>query len=342
MAKIKHTIEKLKEQVFESKHYGKFVILNEEPKTETSPNERRMKIKFLNTGNEKVVQLSNILNKNVRDSGNPDPSTPRIYELEPLDFDEVYPTINNGPTKIVKDYGKKYPNRPKERMVRIKFINTGYEKDVTLRALKDGYVRDDTIVFGNNTNAVVLNEHLIRAMLRHKYDGMIARCYNPKRRDYHMYGGAGITVCDRWKDSFEDFMTDVKSMLGYNLFLMYPNSYRIDKDYTQMTKPKHLQIYSPETCLWMERYSNDTLLAQMNHTQYNGVTCNVNGFFALIYNANYCNLLSYGPFIDVDSAARFFIIQPQPIEVLNKLPACPIPTPGLIRFKQMTQMYRLI
>lgn len=36
-----------------------------------------------------------------------------------------------------------------------------------------------------------------------------ARCFNPKNRSYHDYGGRGITMCDRWKNDFESFLEDV-------------------------------------------------------------------------------------------------------------------------------------
>lgn len=38
---------------------------------------------------------------------------------------------------------------------------------------------------------------------------MIQRCYNPKRFNYERYGGIGVTVCQRWRDSFLAFLTDV-------------------------------------------------------------------------------------------------------------------------------------
>jgi len=35
------------------------------------------------------------------------------------------------------------------------------------------------------------------------------RCLNPNNRDYASYGGRGIIVCDRWRDSFENFLADM-------------------------------------------------------------------------------------------------------------------------------------
>jgi hypothetical protein len=41
------------------------------------------------------------------------------------------------------------------------------------------------------------------------WSGMIARCYNPNVRGWLNWGGRGITVCEHWKESFEQFLQDM-------------------------------------------------------------------------------------------------------------------------------------
>lgn len=41
------------------------------------------------------------------------------------------------------------------------------------------------------------------------WSGMKTRCYNPQFKDWHLYGGKGITVCGRWKLAFHYFFEDV-------------------------------------------------------------------------------------------------------------------------------------
>jgi hypothetical protein len=38
---------------------------------------------------------------------------------------------------------------------------------------------------------------------------MIQRCTNPNRKCYKNYGAKGVTVCQRWHDSFENFLEDM-------------------------------------------------------------------------------------------------------------------------------------
>ncbi len=41
------------------------------------------------------------------------------------------------------------------------------------------------------------------------YKSMVQRCTNRNSPEYHRYGGRGISVCQRWLDSFENFLSDM-------------------------------------------------------------------------------------------------------------------------------------
>src|ERR1700675_319326 len=65
---------------------------------------------------------------------------------------------------------------------------------------------------------------------------MIQRCTNHKHPDWYLYGGRGITVCERWRTSFENFLVDLGTR---------PTSkHSIDR------WPYNNRGYSPDNCRW--------------------------------------------------------------------------------------------
>lgn len=48
-----------------------------------------------------------------------------------------------------------------------------------------------------------------RRKMRSNWGNMIHRCYSPKCQTFPSYGGRGITVCARWRESFANYLEDV-------------------------------------------------------------------------------------------------------------------------------------
>jgi hypothetical protein len=74
-----------------------------------------------------------------------------------------------------------------------------------------------------------------RTTVYRTWQGMISRCYNPKNPAFHHYGGRGIGVCSRWKDSFENFLSDMGERPSRN--------HSIERKNVNGN-------YAPDNCIW--------------------------------------------------------------------------------------------
>lgn len=60
-----------------------------------------------------------------------------------------------------------------------------------------------------NTRAALTKHGMSRTRPYRIWRDMINRCHYEAYPERHLYGGRGITVCQRWRDSFEEFIADM-------------------------------------------------------------------------------------------------------------------------------------
>ena len=85
---------------------------------------------------------------------------------------------------------------------------------------------------------------------------MMARCYNPKNKDYPNYGGRGIAVAQEWQNS-TNFLNDMKPGWKPKLTLN-----RIDNN----------KNYSKKNCNWATRLEQNNNTRKNRFIEYNGIT----------------------------------------------------------------------
>lgn len=85
---------------------------------------------------------------------------------------------------------------------------------------------------------------------------MLNRCYREKNANYKHYGGRGIMVCERWRSSFSEFLSDMGSR---------PDRHSLERVDCNGN-------YNPGNCVWVDlsRQSRNTRANRM--LTYRGVT----------------------------------------------------------------------
>ena len=85
----------------------------------------------------------------------------------------------------------------------------GTEKVIRGNALLNGKVLSCKCLHREQLGALRRTHGRGRTAAYKRWTAMKQRCSNPKDPQFSEYGGRGITVCDRWRDSFEAFLEDM-------------------------------------------------------------------------------------------------------------------------------------
>jgi hypothetical protein len=89
------------------------------------------------------------------------------------------------------------------------------------------------------------------------YHTMLKRCLDKMHKQYKGYGGRGITVCDRWRESFENFFEDMG----------IPPT-----DKHQIDRINNNGNYEPNNCRWVTNKENCRNKRNCKMLSYRGIT----------------------------------------------------------------------
>lgn len=95
---------------------------------------------------------------------------------------------------------------------------------------------------------------------------MKQRCCNPKSTQYYLYGARGITICQRWLDSFKNFLEDMGNKPD--------NSYTIDRIDVNGN-------YEPSNCKWSTKIEQGNNRRDNRWITYKGERYTISNFARL-------------------------------------------------------------
>lgn len=126
-------------------------------------------------------------------------------------------------------------DRTPDRHIRYKCAcDCGSEVITTGRRLRAKKIPSCGCAFKGENNPKRIDNPCKRHPLYKIYTGIKTRCFNKNSIPYANYGGRGITMCDRWVESFWNFVEDMPPR---------PEGYSIDRIDNE-------KGYFKENCKW--------------------------------------------------------------------------------------------
>lgn len=180
---------------------------------------------------------------------------------------------------------------------KIKFLLTGFEKEISRSCMTKGEVRDPyyPIYYGVGCLGQVKAEDHKKEL--YIWRAMLYRCYDKNHSSYCLYGGKGVTLCKRWL-CFENFLEDIPLIKGYDYKKFKNGELELDKDMSYVGIGN--KEYSLQTCEFLPSKINFAeMLARRKlntSSRYVGVTKLKDGKWQVTYCAPHGRNIYLGRF----------------------------------------------
>src|SRR5574343_242318 len=174
--------------------------------------------------------------------------------------DDLQPQSQFNRWAVLKKVPSKGKGKPSHYLCR---CDCGAEREVERYGLTSGRSKSCGCLQKEVAKDAAIQRYTTHGMTHSKtyntWAGMLTRCYNKNQDSYKDYGGRGITVCDRWRNSFTEFLADMgERPKGCSIE-------RVDND----------KGYSPENCIWADYSTQAKNTRRTRHITFGGKTMSV-------------------------------------------------------------------